>query len=92
MKKGRAGTMTHDHKRNGTTPMFAALDVLEGTVIGRNISAIATRSSSGFSNAIEAEVPAGELVHVILDNYAVHKHPKVRNWLDRHELPPSPSR
>ena len=85
MKKGRAGTMTHDYKRNGTTTLFATLDVLEGTVIGRNMQRHRHQEFIRFLNAIEAEVPAGKLVHVILDNYAVHKHPKVRNWLDRHE-------
>ena len=79
MKKGRAGTMTHDYKRNGTTTLFAALDVLEGTVIGRNMQRHHPQEFIQFLNAIEAEVPAGKLVHVILDNYAAHKHPKVRS-------------
>ncbi len=85
MKKGRAGTLTHDYKRNGTTTLFAALNVLDGTVIGRNMQRHRHQEFIRFLNAIEAEVPAGKLVHVILDNYAVHKHPKVRRWLDRHE-------
>ena len=85
MKKGRAGTMTHDYKRHGTTTLFAALDVLDGTVIGRNMQRHRHQEFIRFLNTIEAEVPAGKLVHVILDNYAVHKHPKVRHWLDRHE-------
>jgi len=85
MKKGRAGTMTHDYKRNGTTTLFAALDVLEGKVIGRCMQRHRHQEFIRFLNAIEAEVPAGKLVHVILDNYAAHKHPKVRAWLDRHE-------
>lgn len=85
MKKGRAGTMTHDYKRNGTTTLFAALNVLDGTVIGRNMQRHRHQEFIRFLNAIEAEVPAGKLVHVILDNYAAHKHPKVRRWLDRHE-------
>src|SRR5450432_3172867 len=85
MKKGRAGTMTHDYKRNGTTTLFAALDVLEGEVIGRCMQRHRHQEFIRFLNAIEAEVPAGKLVHVILDNYAAHKHPKVRAWLDRHE-------
>ncbi len=83
MKKGRAGTMTHDYKRNGTTTLFAALDVLEGKVIGRCMQRHRHQEFIRFLNAIEAEVPAGKLVHVILDNYAAHKHPKVRAWLDR---------
>ncbi len=85
MKKGRAGTMTHDYKRNGTTTLFAALNVLDGTVIGRNMQRHRHQEFIRFLNAIEAEVPAGKLVHVILDNYAAHKHPKVRAWLGRHE-------
>ena len=84
MKKGRAGTMTHDYKRNGTTTLFAALNVLDGTVIGRNMQRHRHQEFIRFLNAIEAQVPAGKLVHVILDNYATHKHPKVRAWLDRH--------
>jgi transposase len=84
MKKGRAGTMTHDYKRNGTTTLFAALNVLDGTVIGRNMQRHRHQEFIRFLNAIEAEVPAGKLVHVVLDNYATHKHPEVMAWLDRH--------
>jgi len=84
MKKGRAGTMTHDYKRNGTTTLFAALNVLDGTVIGRNMQRHRHQEFIRFLNAIEAQVPAGKLVHVILDNYAAHKHPKVMAWLGRH--------
>ena len=84
MKKGRSGTMTHDYKRNGTTTLFAALDVLEGKVIGRCMQRHRHQEFIRFLNAIEREVPAGKLVHVILDNYAAHKHPKVRAWLGRH--------
>lgn len=84
MKKGRAGTMTHDYKRHGTTTLFAALDVLEGTVIGRCMQRHRHQEFIRFLNAIEAQVPAGKIVHVILDNYAAHKHPKVRQWLTRH--------
>jgi transposase len=84
LKKGRAGTMTHDYKRHGTTTLFAALDVLDGTVIGRNMQRHRHQEFIRFLNAVEAEVPAGKVVHVILDNYAAHKHPKVRQWLGRH--------
>jgi len=84
MTKGRAATMTHDYKRNGTTTLFAALNVLDGTVIGRNMQRHRHQEFIRFLNAIEAEVPAGKLVHVILDNYAAHKHPKVIAWLGRH--------
>jgi transposase len=81
MKKGRAGTMTHDYKRNGTTTLFAALNILDGTVIGRNMQRHRHQEFIRFLNAVEAEVPAGKLIHAIVDNYATHKHPKVRNWL-----------
>jgi len=84
MKKGRASTMTHDYKRHGTTTLFAALDVLEGKVIGRCMQRHRHQEFIRFLNGIEAQVPAGKIVHVILDNYAAHKHPKVRRWLDRH--------
>src|SRR5882672_998969 len=85
MKKGRAGTMTHDYKRNGTTTLFAALNVLDGTVIGRNMQRHRHQEFIRFLNAIEAEGPASKAVHVILDNYAAHKHPNVRRWLNRHQ-------
>src|SRR5712675_452481 len=84
IKKGRAGTMTHDYKRHGTTTLFAALDVLEGKVIGRCMQRHRHQEFIRFLNAIEAQVPVRKIVHVILDNYAAHKHPKVRQWLDRH--------
>ena len=84
MKKGRAGTMTHDYKRNGTTTLFAALDVLDGTVIGQCMARHRHQELIRFLNRVEAAVPAGKLVHAILDNYAAHKHPKVRAWLLRH--------
>jgi transposase len=84
LKKGRAATMTHDYKRNGTTTLFAAFDVLEGKVIGRCMQKHRHQEFIRFLNQIEAQVPANKAVHVILDNYATHKHPKVRKWLDRH--------
>ena len=75
LKPGRLGTMTHDYKRNGTTTLFAALDVLEGKVIGRCMQRHRHQEFIRFLNAIEAETPAGKIVHVILDNYGSHKHP-----------------
>ena len=84
MKRGRAGTMTHDYKRNGTTTLFAALDVLDGKVVGRCMQRHRHQEFIRFLNAVEAEVPKGKAVHVILDNYATHKHPKVMQWLGRH--------
>lgn len=76
--------MTYDYKRNGTTTLFAALNVLEGTVIGRNMQCHRHQEFIRFLNTIEAQVPAGKLIHAIVDNYATHKHPKVRAWLERH--------
>src|SRR5215213_349225 len=85
LKRGRLGTMTHDYKRHGTTTLFAALNVLDGTVIGRNMQRHRHQEFIRFLTTIEAPPPAGKIVHVILDNYAVHKHTKVRQRLDRHE-------
>jgi transposase len=84
LKRGRCATMTHDYKRHGTTTLFAALDVLEGRVIGRCMQRHRHQEFIRFLNAIEAEVPVGKVVHVILDNYGTHKHLKVREWLRRH--------
>src|ERR1700737_1878039 len=85
LKRGRCGTMTHDYKRHGTTTLFAALDVLDGTVIGRNMQRHRHQEFIRFLNTIEEQVPVGKAVHVILDNYAAHKHLNVRRWLNRHE-------
>src|SRR6201981_267687 len=84
MKKGRAGTMTHDYIRHGTTTLFAALNVLDGTVIGQCMARHRHQELIRFLNPIQAAGPPWKLVHAILDNYAVHKHPKVRAWLARH--------
>lgn len=84
MKSGRAGTMTHDYKRHGTTTLFAALNVLDGTVIGRNMQRHRHQEFIRFLNTIEAQVPVGKVIHAIVDNYATHKHPKVIAWLTRH--------
>src|SRR5215207_4740018 len=84
MKEGRCATMTHDYERNGTTTLFAALNVLDGTVVGRCMQRHRHQEFLRFLNAVEAAVPAGKLVHAILDNYGTHKHPKVLAWLARH--------
>jgi transposase len=84
IKPGRLGTMTHDYQRHGTTTLFAALNVLEGTLIGRCMARHRHQEFIRFLNAIERAVPAGKVIHVILDNYATHKHPKVKAWLTRH--------
>jgi transposase len=84
LKKGRGATLTHDYKRNGTTTLFAALNILEGTVIGQNMARHRHQEFIRFLNRIERDVPAGKIIHVILDNYAAHKHAKVQAWLARH--------
>jgi transposase len=84
LKAGRIATMTHDYVRHGTTTLFAALNVLEGTVLGRCMQRHRHQEFIRFLNAIEAALPAGRIVHVILDNYATHKHPTVLAWLARH--------
>jgi transposase len=84
MKPGRAGTMTHDYKRNGTTTLFAALNILDGSVIGRNMQRHRHQEFIRFLNTVEAQVPPRKAIHAIVDNYATHKHPKVRQWLARH--------
>src|SRR5918998_204202 len=84
LKPGRCGTMTHDYVRHGTTTLFAALNVLDGTVIGRCMQRHRHEEFIRFLNAVEREIPAGKLVHAVLDNHATHKHPKVKAWLARH--------
>jgi transposase len=84
IKPGRAGTMTHDYKRNGTTTLFAALDVLTGSVIGQCLPRHRHGEFLKFLKTIDREVPAGLNVHLILDNYATHNHPNVRAWLAKH--------
>ncbi len=84
IKKGRAGTMTHDYKRNGTTTLFAALDVLTGKVIGQCLPRHRHEELLKFLAAIDREVPKGLQIHLILDNYSTHKHQNVKNWLAKH--------
>jgi hypothetical protein len=84
MREGRCGTRTHDYERHGTTTLFAALNVLDGTVLGRCMQRHRHQEFLRFLNAVEAVVPAGKLVYAILDNYGTHKHPKILAWLGRH--------
>lgn len=84
LKPGKCATMTHDYKRNGTTTLLAALNVLDGTVLGRCMPRHRHQEFIRFLNAVEKAVPAGKVVHAILDNYATHKHPKVLEWLADH--------
>jgi len=84
IKPGRCGTMTHDDKRHGTTTLFAALNVLDGSVIGRCMQQHRHEEFIRFLNDVERAVPAGKLIEAVVDNYATHKHPKVKAWLERH--------
>ncbi len=84
LKPGKCGTMTHDDRRNGVTTLFAALNVHDGTVLGRCMSQHRHPEFVRFLNAVERAVPAGKLIHAIADNYGTHQHPKVRAWLERH--------
>jgi transposase len=84
MKKGRAGTMTHDYRRNGTTTLFAALNLLDGNVIGDCLPRHRHQEFIRFLKKIDAETPSHLDLHLIVDNYGTHKHPRVKNWVDRH--------
>ena len=85
MKPGRPATMTRDCKRNGTTTLFAALDILTGKVIGRHFQRHRHQELIEFLEQVEASMPAGKDIHVILDNYAAHKHEAVREWLSKRD-------
>ncbi len=84
MKKGRAGTMTHDYKRNGTTTLFAALNVLDGKVIGACMPRHRHREFLRFLRHIDRQTPAELDLDLIVDNYATHKTPAVKRWLKAH--------
>ncbi len=84
MTKGRAATMTHDYKRNGTTTLFAALDVLTGKVIGQCLPRHRHEEFLTFLRKVDRETPKGLQLHLICDNYATHKHPDVTAWLGKH--------
>jgi transposase/transposase-like protein len=84
LKKGRAGTMTHDYKRNGTTTLFAALEMAEGKLIGTCMPRHRHQEWIKFLELIDRQTPAELDLHLIVDNYSTHKHPKVKTWLKRH--------
>ena len=84
MKKGRCGTMTHDYVRNGTTTLFAAFNMLDGKVIGDCMPRHRHQEVIRFLNKIDAETPSQLDLHLVMDNYATHKHPRVKSWLRRH--------
>jgi len=84
MKKGRCGTMTHDYKRNGTTTLFAALELAQGKVVGQCYARHRHQEFLQFLKRLDAEFPANLKLHVVMDNYGTHKHPRVQGWLKRH--------
>lgn len=84
LKKGRCGTLTHDYKRNGTTNLFAALEVLEGRVIGQCLARHRHQEFLKFLRRLDQEFPGPAPLHLVMDNYGTHKHPNVRAWLQRH--------
>jgi transposase len=84
IKKGRCGTMTHDYKRNGTATLFAAMNTFDGTVISMCDDRHRHQEWLKFLRLIDDLTPAGKQLHLIADNYATHKHPKVQKWLTRH--------
>ncbi len=84
LKKGRCGTMTHDYKRHGTTTLFAALSMLDGKVIGDCMPRHRHQEFIRFLKKIDAETPPHLDLHLIVDNYGTHKHPRVKSWLRRH--------
>ncbi|MEO7145818.1 MAG: IS630 family transposase [Bryobacteraceae bacterium] len=83
LKKGRCGTMTHDYKRNGTATLFAALNTLDGAVIGMSDARRRHQEWLKFLRVIHEATPGARAIHLIADNYATHKHPKVQRWLAR---------
>jgi hypothetical protein len=85
LKKGRAGTMTHDYKRNGTTTLFAALNILNGKVIADCMPQHRHQAWLKFLRLIDKSTPKRKQLHLIVDNYSPHKHPKVQAWLTRHK-------
>jgi len=84
LKKGRCGTMTHDYKRNGTTTLFAALEVLQGKVIGQCYERHRHQEFLRFLRRLDQEFPGKTPLHLVMDNYGTHNHPNVKAWLQRH--------
>ena len=84
IKKGRCGTMTHDYKRNGTTTLFAALEILQGRVVGQCYERHRNQEFSRFLKLLDQEFPGEIPLHLVMDNYGTHKHPRVQSWLKRH--------
>ena len=85
LKKGRCGTITHDYKRNGTTTLFAALEIAQGQVIGQCYARHRHQEFLKFLQRLDAEFPGEVRLPVVMDNYGTHKHPRVQRWLKRHD-------
>ena len=83
IKKGRCETMTHDYKRNGTTSLFAAMNTADGSITGKCMNKHRHQEWLAFLRLLDKSTPPGKEVHVICDNYATHKHPKVKAWQQR---------
>ena len=84
IKKGRCGTMTHDYKRNGTTTLFAALEILQGRVVGQCYERHRNQEFLRFLKRLDQEFPGEIPLHLVMDNYGTHKHPRIQSWLKRH--------
>jgi transposase len=84
LKKGRCGTMTHDYKRNGTTTLFAALEILQGRVVGQCYERHRHQEFLRFLRRLDQQFPGETRLHLVMDNYGTHKHPRVQTWLKRH--------
>jgi transposase len=84
LKKGRCGTMTHDYKRNGTTTLFAALEILQGRVVGQCYERHRHQEFLRFLRRLDQQFPGETWLHLVMDNYGTHKHPRVQTWLKRH--------
>ena len=84
LKKGRCGTMTHDYKRHGTTTLFAALELVQGKVIGQCYQRHRNQEFLKFLRRLDQEFPGAVPLHLVIDNYGTHKHPRVRAWLRQH--------
>jgi transposase len=84
LKKGRCGTMTHDYKRNGTTTLFAALEIAQGKVVGQCYARHRHQEFIKFLNRLNQEFPGEVTLHLVMDNYGTHSHPRVQAWLKRH--------
>ena len=84
LKKGRCGSMTHDYKRNGTTTLFAALEVAQGKVVGQCFARHRNQEFLKFLRRLDQEFPGDLQLHLVMDNYGTHKHPNVQAWLNKH--------